>query len=162
MCAWRLGWTSIRWLSHRYISIWIRKKLARPSVCFMRWLIDPLIWSIMHMDFSKNLLGNRYCLKINFVDCSSVNIVDNKWYFALVERRRLIFYRLRFHTHLLEWIGFVFWPQFHRRLFLSAQLSITQLCLTHKNLETHDCVFRTVATDALVLKYQAISTHSAD
>ena len=34
--------------------------------------------------------------------------------------------------------------------------------LTHKWLETHGCVFSTVATDALVLKHQAISTHSAD
>ena len=34
--------------------------------------------------------------------------------------------------------------------------------LTHKQLEIHGCVLSTVATDALVLKYQAISVHSAD
>ena len=34
--------------------------------------------------------------------------------------------------------------------------------LTHKQLETHGCVISTVATDALVLKHQFISTHSAD
>ena len=34
--------------------------------------------------------------------------------------------------------------------------------LTHKQLETHGCVLSTVATDVLVLKYQAISIHSAD
>ena len=32
----------------------------------------------------------------------------------------------------------------------------------HKQLETHGCIFSTVATDALVLKHQAISIHSAD
>ena len=34
--------------------------------------------------------------------------------------------------------------------------------LTHKHLETHGCVVSTVATDALVLKHQAISIHIAD
>ena len=34
--------------------------------------------------------------------------------------------------------------------------------LTLKQLERHGCVLRTVATDALVLKHQAISIHSAD
>ena len=32
--------------------------------------------------------------------------------------------------------------------------------LTHKQLEMHGCVFSNVATDARVLKHQAISTHS--
>ena len=34
--------------------------------------------------------------------------------------------------------------------------------LTHKYRETHGCVVSTVATDALVLKHQAISIHNAD
>ena len=34
--------------------------------------------------------------------------------------------------------------------------------LTHKELETHGYALSTVATDALVLKHQAISIHSAD
>ena len=34
--------------------------------------------------------------------------------------------------------------------------------LTHNQLEMHGCVLTTVATDALVLKYQVISIHSAD
>ena len=34
--------------------------------------------------------------------------------------------------------------------------------LTHEQLETHGCVLSTVSTDALVLKHQAISIHSAD
>ena len=34
--------------------------------------------------------------------------------------------------------------------------------LTHKQLETHGCILSTVATDALVLKHQAINTHSAN
>ena len=34
--------------------------------------------------------------------------------------------------------------------------------LSHKQLEMHGCKFSTVATDALVLKHQAISIHSAD
>ena len=37
---------------------------------------------------------------------------------------------------------------------------ISQLTLKHR--ETHECVVSTVATDALVLKYQAISIHNAD
>ena len=34
--------------------------------------------------------------------------------------------------------------------------------LTHKQLETHECVLSTVATDVLVLKHQAISIHGAE
>ena len=34
--------------------------------------------------------------------------------------------------------------------------------MTLKQQETHECIRSTVATDALVLKHQAISTHSAD
>ena len=34
--------------------------------------------------------------------------------------------------------------------------------LTHKRLETHVCVISTLATAALLLKYQAISSHSTD
>ena len=34
--------------------------------------------------------------------------------------------------------------------------------LTHKQLETHGCILSTVATDALVLKHQAISIRSVD
>ena len=34
--------------------------------------------------------------------------------------------------------------------------------LTHKQLKMHGCIISTVATDALVLKHQAISIHSAD
>ena len=33
---------------------------------------------------------------------------------------------------------------------------------THEWLETNGCIISTVATDALVLKHQDISTHSAD
>ena len=33
--------------------------------------------------------------------------------------------------------------------------------LTHKQLEMHGCVLSTVATDALALKHQVISTHGA-
>ena len=35
-------------------------------------------------------------------------------------------------------------------------------CLTLKHREKHGCVVSTVATDALVLKHQAISIHNAD
>ena len=34
--------------------------------------------------------------------------------------------------------------------------------LTHKQLETHGCIVSIVATDALVLKHQAISIHIVD
>ena len=37
-----------------------------------------------------------------------------------------------------------------------------ETCLTPKQLETHGCILSNVATDALVLKHQAISIHSAD
>ena len=36
------------------------------------------------------------------------------------------------------------------------------IVLTHKLLDVHECMLNTVATDALVLKHQAISIHSAD
>ena len=34
--------------------------------------------------------------------------------------------------------------------------------VTHKQQEKHGCILNTVATDALVIKHQAISTHSTD
>ena len=34
--------------------------------------------------------------------------------------------------------------------------------LTHKLLETHECILRTAATDDLVLKHKAISIHSTE
>ena len=40
--------------------------------------------------------------------------------------------------------------------------SISMKWLTRKRRETHGCVVSTVATDAMVLKHQAISIHSAD
>ena len=36
------------------------------------------------------------------------------------------------------------------------------LALTHEQLEAQRCMLSTVATDALVLKHQVISIHSAD
>ena len=36
------------------------------------------------------------------------------------------------------------------------------MVLTHKQSEMHECMRNTVVTDGLVLKHQAISTHSAD
>ena len=36
------------------------------------------------------------------------------------------------------------------------------ISLTPKQLEMHGCLLSTVATDALVLKHQTISNHSAD
>ena len=36
------------------------------------------------------------------------------------------------------------------------------ILLTHKHQNTHGCIVNTVATDALVLKHQAISIHNAD
>ena len=38
----------------------------------------------------------------------------------------------------------------------------SRIGLTLKHRETHGCVVSTVATDALVLKHQAISIHNAD
>ena len=39
---------------------------------------------------------------------------------------------------------------------------VVMCCLTIKHRETHGCVVSTVATDALVLKHQAISIRNAD
>ena len=39
---------------------------------------------------------------------------------------------------------------------------LMQFPLTFKHRETHGCVVSTVATEALVLKHQAISIHNAD
>ena len=39
---------------------------------------------------------------------------------------------------------------------------VLDIFLTPKHQETHGCVVSTVATDALVLKHQAISIHNAD
>ena len=36
------------------------------------------------------------------------------------------------------------------------------MTLTYKQLEMHECILSTVATDDLVLKHQTISIHSAD
>ena len=46
--------------------------------------------------------------------------------------------------------------------FLVGIWHIQRWLLTHKQLEKHECAFNSVATDALVLKHQAIRTHSAD
>ena len=55
----------------------------------------------------------------------------------------------------------------HKHKFLSAwnAAMITETyspILTLKHRETHECVVSTVATDALVLKHQAIRIHNAD
>ena len=42
------------------------------------------------------------------------------------------------------------------------QLLLLELLLTLKHRETHGCVVSTVATDALVLKHQAINILSTD
>ena len=47
--------------------------------------------------------------------------------------------------------------------FLQIKIYSNELgFLTLKHRETHGCVVSTVATDALVLKHQAISIHNAD
>ena len=43
---------------------------------------------------------------------------------------------------------------------LEISFKIIDLILKHQ--ETHGCIVSTVATDALVLKHQAISIHNAD
>ena len=50
-----------------------------------------------------------------------------------------------------------------KKLFpLNLQNYDGKTLLTHKQLEMHRCILSTIATDALVLKHQAISIHSAD
>ena len=73
----------------------------------------------------------------------------------------------------MEWESFQFWDLV--RLILEtlryAKSSIINdngskvpvvATLTHKQLEIHGCILNTVATDGLVLKHQAISSHIAD
>ena len=50
----------------------------------------------------------------------------------------------------------------HHQLKNFIKLFIHNAELTLKHRETHGCVVSSVATDALVLKHQAISTHNAD
>ena len=50
---------------------------------------------------------------------------------------------------------------FSGELHLHSLLDISSM-LTLKHRETHECVVSTVATDALVLKHQAISIHNTD
>ena len=45
-------------------------------------------------------------------------------------------------------------------IFSMKILACKELTLKHQ--ETHGCIVSTVATDALVLKHQAISIHNAD
>ena len=45
---------------------------------------------------------------------------------------------------------------------LCVSVVLQDFCLIHKPLETHGRVLSIVGTDALVLKHQGISTHSAD
>ena len=52
-------------------------------------------------------------------------------------------------------------------LYQKINLKMAAICfslnvLTHKQLETHGCLLRTVATDALVPMHQAISIHNSD
>ena len=45
---------------------------------------------------------------------------------------------------------------------IANALEYVSLAFTLKHQETHGCVVSTVATDALVLKHQAISIHNAN
>ena len=47
-------------------------------------------------------------------------------------------------------------------IFTAAIWCDKNVYLTLKHRETHGCVVNIVATDALVLKHQAISIHNAD
>ena len=50
----------------------------------------------------------------------------------------------------------------HQELWVSEKYKVSVDTLTNKHLETHGCIINTVATDALLIKHQAISIHSAD
>ena len=49
----------------------------------------------------------------------------------------------------------IFYINFEEQLFTKKKT------LTHKQLETHERIFRAVATDVLMLKHQALSIHNA-
>ena len=63
------------------------------------------------------------------------------------------------------WVQYTPIPPSVERGIMMVRLSM-HICATRsqwvKHLETHGCVLTTVATDALVLKHQAISIHCAD
>ena len=46
--------------------------------------------------------------------------------------------------------------------FVFPKINTAWQGLTHKQLKVYGCVLSAVATDVLVLKYQAISIHNAD
>ena len=51
---------------------------------------------------------------------------------------------------------------FRQHIYASLICVLIIIALTLKQQETHGCVVSNVATDALVLKHQAISIHNAD
>ena len=65
--------------------------------------------------------------------------------------------KLRLIYHLWCLVTF---PEMLKTSILDMSLKSTYLTLKHR--EKHGCVVSTVATDALVLKHQAISIHNAD
>ena len=83
----------------------------------------------------------------------------------------LVDYKVIITPFLMQWndISFSF-AQSHPnvlvvpdvQLFSKDEMVLKYQSLTHEELERHPCVFSTVATDALVLKHQAISIHCAD
>ena len=48
------------------------------------------------------------------------------------------------------------------QIFMFPKMNLSLQMITLKPLEMHERILSTVATDALVLKHQAISIHSAD
>ena len=67
------------------------------------------------------------------------------------------------HTEIIS--NVVFFLIKSDKTLVSFSFFVNWLChtmLTLKHRETHGCVVSTVATDALVLKHQAISIHNAD
>ena len=63
-------------------------------------------------------------------------------------------------NQVFELFGFFMLKLKWKLLSYSVHENVSNLTLKHR--KTHECVVSTVATDALVLKHQAISIHIAD
>ena len=69
---------------------------------------------------------------------------------------------------VIEWQEIIYRKKVIKAIWLSQFSQLTSrrraysIPLTHKRLEMHGCVISTASTVALVLKHQAISSHSAE
>ena len=110
----------------------------------------------MHLKMSS-AKWRPYCLGLNeLIPVTPLKCSVPTWWAGFVSR-------VCYHVSMQIHVSAFFIPNFlagpH---FLKADGFQGTPLLTLKHRETHGCVVSTVATDALVLKHQAISIHNAD